>query len=235
MFIYDTLTNTQVILGDLLWGPSRYTRREQWDDGIERLNIIFGGNKRRDVFVQNAPWPRVLSVLGNHDSGMYLCTLDNLDVLSLWRECIGEFHWKIAVGNATLVGFSNPLLQDSCAIHQKQTRESHEWLRQYRRDNEHITRQPVLLTHIPLHAAARVTGHCEGPMRRKNFQISQGSGIGFENVLDATLTREMIDALEPSMVLSGDAHDLCKVNLHSNVYDWTLPSFSWLEGTMYSG
>lgn len=220
-----------VVLGDLLWGPT-FMRPEEWASSSQRLARVFGPlGQRPGIAVPT------LAIMGNHDSGMYLCALQSM-MMQRWIDTVGPPHWTLTLSNLTLVGLSNPLLQDNCPGSAAVRDETEQWLRalgaEYALPRPGAPRR-VLLTHIPLFCRARYDGTCGGPMRRRDFRLRMGSGVGYENVLNPVDTSLVLDTVRPHRVLSGDAHDLCQVTLDNGITDTTLPSFSWLEGAHVAG
>ncbi len=90
--VWRLAPSAAVIAGDLMWGSFLYTNVAQWRAGLRRLNAVFGGPAWRDD--KFLPSLRTHVVLGNHDSGMYVCAdHEGVDLLKLWRDavCIGDF------------------------------------------------------------------------------------------------------------------------------------------------
>ncbi len=239
-----------VILGDLMWGAASYSTRAEWDEAIARLNAVFGTPRRRSA--ENAlraelerQIPRIaggfapgiptMVVCGNHDVWMFQCAT-TLNVAKLWKESFGPLTYAVTLGdNVTIVGLATPILQDRwCAgEHQQVREEAWAWLeREYRRASKGPV---VLLSHIP---TFRTTAECDPRSRgrRHGYELRAGKGATYQNFLDPDLTERILARVQPTLVLSGDAHDLCEMR-HPNFGAWdvTLPSFSWLEGTYHHG
>jgi hypothetical protein len=223
-----------VILGDLFWGPFEFTDEATWKLGVRRLNRVFGSTSDENTFRPSVP---TMAVCGNHDIGMYRCNVP-LKLKELWLKTFGPFHWEYRTPfNVTLIGVSNPLLQDDqCAKNSKD--ESIAWLEKHQKEWASAGNR-ILFVHIPLEAhPARDTGQCDeaGRGRRAGYRLTRGGGMGYENVLRGDLTSMLLEKTRPSLVFSGDAHDLCEVRVSSTgTWDITLPSFSWMEGTFHTG
>jgi hypothetical protein len=238
-----------VILGDLMWGAVSYSSRAEWDDAVGRLNSVFGSPRRRKAgsAVQEelarqiprgsafAPGIPTMVICGNHDVWMFQCSTA-LNLPELWKDSFGSLSYAVTVGdNVTIVGLPTPILQDTfCPGNHKVTRdEAWAWL-------EHEYRPApkgpvVLLSHIPTH---RTTARCNirNRGRRRGYEMHEGSGSTYQNFMDRDVTERIVKLVRPSLVLSGDAHDLCELEVEGgNAWDVTLPSFSWLEGTYHHG
>lgn len=116
--------------------------------------------------------------------------------------------------DVSMIGLSNPLLQDRlCASHQSAQAEARAFIESASVLRSHSAKS-ILITHIPLHSRVRdAGGECGGPVKRRDFRLHSGRGGSWENVMDADLTRVVLEKLRPTVVFSGDAHDLCIVEV----------------------
>ena len=249
--VWASDADAAIILGDLMWGAVSYSSRAEWDDAVQRLNAVFGAPRRTRASsaVQAelerhiprgvggfAPGIPTMVICGNHDVWMFQCATA-LNLPQLWTESFGSMNYAVTIGdNVTIVGLATPILQDTwCPGQHKQVRDAAwDWL-----DTEYrpASKGPVvLLSHIPTH---RTTTECNarGRGRREGYQMRPGTGSTYQNFMDRDLTERIVRRVRPTLVLSGDAHDLCEVQLENGGGEWdvTLPSFSWLEGTYHHG
>ena len=242
-----------VILGDLFWGAPQFESTDEWSAGIRRLNQVFGPPHKSLTLAQlkwkealptpGAFQPRIPTavIAGNHDVWMYRCEA-SLNLPKLFREAFGALNFRAGVDESLLlVGVVSPLLQDRrCGgEHAVAQRETQKWVEEFKRESDDAN-SVLLLSHIPLASKSRWTGECNlehiKNARRRDFHLRPGSGRGYENTLAQDLTSSLLNHIRPSLVLSGDAHDLCQVVLDDEkTWDITLPSCSWLEGTLHHG
>ncbi len=239
-----------IILGDLIWGASSYSSRSEWDDAVARLNFIFGRPKRSASSLSPlqhdlmrripkgsggfAPGFPTMVICGNHDTWMFNCDAQ-LNLPRLWKETFGDLNFAVSIGdNVTIVGLATPIMQDRrCgAEHGEMRSQSMEWL-------EHSYRPApkgpvILLSHIPTYRDAFFC-NARGRARRHGYELHQGRGATWQNFLDSDLSDTIMKRVKPSLILSGDAHDLCEARVQGGIWDVTLPSFSWLEGTYHHG
>ena len=222
-----------VVLGDLFWGPGYYTGKSAWDVAYNRLKNIFSDVDGTIFGKQRTLFKHVMSVAGNHDLGMYVCN-KNVDLYGLWDTFVGPLYWAVDVPsvNVTLVGLSNPVLQDwICPESGEAKGEMLEFVESFEK-----SRRTILFTHIPLSSSpSREIGLCEDTGRQEGRPVTRGHGKNYENVLSSEMTQKILRNIGPDLVFSGDHHDLCKVKLQNGAYDITIPAFSWLEGTYFHG
>ncbi|KAI9485936.1 MAG: Metallo-dependent phosphatase-like protein [Benjaminiella poitrasii] len=101
-----------------------------------------------------------------------------------------------------------------------------------------ITTPRILFTHVPLHRLANQT--C-GPHRQERSKptIRDGAGFQYQNLLLPSLSRQVLDTVQPIAVFSGDDHDYCKI-VHQYrddkaAVEITVPTFSMAQGLEYPG
>lgn len=102
----------------------------------------------------------------------------------------------------------------------------------------HLPPQPrILMTHVPLY---RPPGTSCGPDRQgRSREIRQGRGYQYQNLVNAELSRQLLDRINPVVVFSGDDHDYCLVK-HGNdkdeeIPEISVPTFSMAQGVHYPG
>lgn len=237
-----------VILGDLLWGPAYYSTPSTWDAAVDRLNAIFGPPMRSDPSTRQALFASFVDearkfktrvptfvISGNHDIGMYMCG-KKLNLLQLYRETFGPLNFVVETGlNATLVGVASPVLQDRYCNHEERE-EVERWVKELGAKRATQSEPALLFEHIPMNSPLRYQEPCDaGKGRKKDYFIRHGQGVGYENILNDDIADLLLNNVNPSLVMTGDAHDYCETRLKRGILDMTVPSFSWMEGTFHHG
>ncbi|WWD21088.1 hypothetical protein CI109_105569 [Kwoniella shandongensis] len=89
----------------------------------------------------------------------------------------------------------------------------------------------ILISHIPL---ARPEASTCGPLRERG-RISKGAGPGYQNLLGSETSKFLLEALQPSIVFSGDDHDYCEHTHPNGIREVTIKSFSSSTGIRRPG
>lgn len=93
----------------------------------------------------------------------------------------------------------------------------------------------ILFTHIPLFRPE--TTPC-GEARESRQLILDRNGEQYQNMVNASLSQEILRKIQPDMVFSGDDHDWCEMG-HSLdgrlIPEVTLPTFSFAQGVAQTG
>ncbi|KAK6904396.1 hypothetical protein L486_08017 [Kwoniella mangroviensis CBS 10435] len=89
----------------------------------------------------------------------------------------------------------------------------------------------ILISHIPL---ARPEASTCGPLRERG-RILKGAGPGYQNLLGSETSRFLLEALQPSIVFSGDDHDYCEHRHPQGIREVTIKSFSSSTGIRRPG
>ncbi|WVW79244.1 hypothetical protein I302_101210 [Kwoniella bestiolae CBS 10118] len=89
----------------------------------------------------------------------------------------------------------------------------------------------ILISHIPL---ARPEASTCGPLRERG-RILKGAGPGYQNLLGSETSKFLLDALQPSIVFSGDDHDYCEHRHPQGIREVTVKSFSSSTGIRRPG
>lgn len=110
----------------------------------------------------------------------------------------------------------------------------------------------ILFTHVPLFRLD--TTYCGQQRESRRLIINEG-GFQYWNMVNATLSREILDKIKPDMVFSGDDHDWCEIGHTVNRMEpiseaygtgekserlWlapelTVPTFSFAQGVFQPG
>ncbi|KAF9931161.1 hypothetical protein FBU30_010697 [Linnemannia zychae] len=190
----------------------------------------------REKMRQNGKSVR-LYVAGNHDVGFG----DTLirPSMTRYKGVFGATNYEVTVGNHSFV------VLDSLSISSniKDIRqESDQFLNKITQEPSTLPR--ILFTHVPLFRHG--TTQC-GPERETKKMILSGNGTQYQNLVNRTLTQQILTGIQPDMIFSGDDHDWCEVahpipnnSSHNNVAssfapEVTLPTFSFAQGIWQPG
>lgn len=73
---------------------------------------------------------------------------------------------------------------------------------------EQLSQPRILFTHVPLH---RLNSTDCGKARETEKTIKDSKGTQYQNMVNITLSREILESIQPDMVFSGDDHDWCEI------------------------
>ncbi|KAG0236468.1 hypothetical protein BGW42_003374 [Actinomortierella wolfii] len=175
-------------------------------------------------------------VAGNHDVGFG----DTLirPSLTRYKKMFGAVNYEIEVGNHSFVVLDTLSLSSGI---QDIRHESDDFLNKISQEPPKLPR--ILFTHFPLFRLD--TTKC-GPERETTQLIVNGNGTQYQNMVNLTLSQQILAGVQPDMIFSGDDHDWCEVahpvvNNSSNDTitsfspEVTLPTFSFAQGIMQPG
>ncbi|KAF9581847.1 hypothetical protein BGW38_001003, partial [Lunasporangiospora selenospora] len=169
-----------------------------------------------------------LFVAGNHDVG-FGDTLIRKSMVRYKKE-FGSVNYEIKVGNHSLI------VLDTLALSANKTtirEEAQEFLSSI--GNEDPTAPRILFTHVPLFRLD--TTYC-GEQREAKQLILDRNGEQYQNMVNASLSSEILRKIQPDMVFSGDDHDWCEIahSLDNRLTpEVTLPTFSFAQGIRQPG
>ncbi|KAF9899312.1 hypothetical protein EC991_009094 [Linnemannia zychae] len=181
-------------------------------DAAERQKIRDAGRSLR------------LYVAGNHDVGFG----DTLIRSSMrrYKRVFGSVNYEVNVGNHSLVVLDTLALSSEVPSIRE---ESQQFLDQIKQEQPSLPR--ILFTHVPLHRLD--TTYC-GKTRETEQTIKDRDGEQFQNMVNITLSREVLESIQPDMVFSGDDHDWCEIahpTIEGNfVPEVTVRTFSFAQG-----
>eukprot|EP01063_Lacrimia_lanifica_P015728 TRINITY_DN223_c0_g4_i1.p1 TRINITY_DN223_c0_g4~~TRINITY_DN223_c0_g4_i1.p1 ORF type:complete len:444 (+),score=127.52 TRINITY_DN223_c0_g4_i1:80-1411(+) len=229
-----------LLLGDLFDG-GRVLSDVDWAAHLARLEAIFPGSTRSGG--------RFWHVAGNHDVG--LGRYHNCGAAARWAAAFGPRNAQKLFGGG---GVHTAALVDAPAwTHQDHLRPPNvdtpckyciteltacmqEEVRAAAAFTEDAARRglPPLLaaTHIPLW---RPNQPCGNPRQRPGTAVEPLRGMSYQNTLPQQATADILAALDPVLVLSGDDHDTCAFLHPTGVLEITVPTFSWLQGQRIPG
>ncbi|KAK4780961.1 hypothetical protein SAY87_017067 [Trapa incisa] len=218
-----------IFLGDYFDGGS-FLSDEEWQDSLHRFKHIFdlkAQGRHADFQVYYIP--------GNHDIGYAILHPHKPQVISRYESEFGERNYKFRVGNAEFIVVDAQTLD--AYPPEKRASASWDFVKNVSSDSHSTCR--VLLTHIPLH---RPDGTDCGSNRRSpiiNQRIRraiQDQGILYQNYVTEESSKDLLDLIQPVLVLSGHDHDQCAVKHESKsrtIEEITLGTISWQMGNLF--
>eukprot|EP00741_Cyanophora_paradoxa_P020293 tig00021244_g19587.t1 len=221
-----------VFLGDVFDG-GRHASDAEFDESLARYQRVFGQQPAGRARARGAPGPvPVYHIAGNHDVG--IGREIRPDVAARFEAAFGPSNHVIALGGFSLVAVNAPALAGGPGdpLHD----ETLGFVRRLSAEARGGDLR-VLLTHIPLH---RPEGSGCGAARRPE-PLRQCAGEGYQCLLEEGVSRELLAAVRPLHVFSGDDHFDCSVEHAAagapgpGVPEETLATFSWLQGNPRPG
>ncbi|GJJ70354.1 ethanolamine phosphate phosphodiesterase [Entomortierella parvispora] len=169
-----------------------------------------------------------LYVAGNHDYG-FGNTIIRQAVKRYKRE-FGSVNYEIQVGNHTIVVLDTLALSSNITSIRD---EAQEFLTRIAK--EEPTSPRILFTHVPLF---RMDSTFCGERREADNSIVDDYGEQYQNLVNSTLTKDVLRSIRPDVVFSGDDHDWCEIahDLDQRLTpEVTLPTFSFAQGIKQPG
>ncbi|KAI8910526.1 Metallo-dependent phosphatase-like protein [Powellomyces hirtus] len=211
------------VLGDIMDGAREWesTRARNFEPELARVRKVFK--------LQNPSTPFFWAP-GNHDIGYGDRVVPS--AYDRFRTVFGEPNYMVDIGNNTLVVLDTVSLSGHPgAAHYDNARNFLDTVAK-----TPVTSPRILISHIPLY---RPDNSDCGKLRKSKRSINQGRGYQYQNLVVEGLSREILDAVKPSLILSGDDHDWCEQihtlgNGHSSV-EQTVATFSWMQGNHFPG
>lgn len=182
--------DTTIFVGDLFDGG------REWDDDVwfeeyKRFNTIFPRKPNRRSF---------RSLPGNHDIGYQNISYHNVRRFSTF---FGELNDAFELGNHTFVQLDTISMSHE---DEQINEESGAFL-----DSIDAITNPmlprILLSHVPLYRDPNVEVCGPGRESKKRFPLQRG--YQYQTVIDYSITKEVLDKVNPMLVFSGDDHDYC--------------------------
>ncbi|KAF9439023.1 hypothetical protein BGZ76_001475 [Entomortierella beljakovae] len=182
-------------------------------DPADRADIRSGGKSVR------------FYVSGNHDTGFGDTLVRN--AVKRYKNDFGSLNYITTAGNHSLVVLDTLALSSN--IHSIRE-ESHNFLMRLGQEKPLLPR--ILFTHVPLFRLD--TTPC-GDARVSKQLILDRNGDQYQNMVNSSLTREILRTIQPDMIFSGDDHDWCEI-VHSHdgnilTPEVTVPTFSFAQGS----
>ncbi|KAF9136024.1 hypothetical protein BGX30_011374 [Mortierella sp. GBA39] len=189
---------------------------------VQRVGAPLEAEERRKI--RESGRSLRLYMAGNHDVG-FGDTLIRSSMVR-YKRVFGSVNYEVNVGNHSLV------VLDTLALSSRVPSirgESQQFLDRIKQEQSSLPR--ILFTHVPLHRLD--TTSC-GKARETDQLIIDRGGEQYQNMVNSSLSREILESVQPDMVFSGDDHDWCEVahpavggNLTPEV---TLRTFSFAQG-----
>ncbi|KAK9450816.1 Metallo-dependent phosphatase-like protein [Limtongia smithiae] len=195
-----------VFLGDLFDGGREWDH-DTWLAEYERFERVFPFATGDDV-TRTGEYGELLlrEVAGNHDIGIGDTVV--VKALNTFRAYFGDPNRAVEIGNHTLVALDTASLMNTKleAVYTP----PRDFLQSLRESTVTAAETPVLprilLTHIPLF---RPANEACGPKREAGGSLPLSRGYQYQTAVDPDLTTEVLQAVAPVLVLSGDDHDAC--------------------------
>ncbi|KAI9298397.1 Metallo-dependent phosphatase, partial [Neoconidiobolus thromboides FSU 785] len=198
-------------LGDLFDG-GREWEDERWYNELSRFNLIF--NKRnKQINYHYVP--------GNHDIGLGGRIKE--DVVRRYESVFGSVNSHIKVGNYTLITINSLGLVNNDESVLK-------FIKKFEPSQNNI-----VLSHIPFYREGSIK--C-GPLRdprASHDRIHQGFGIQYQNLIYKRQSELILNQIKPKFIFSGDDHDACLIAHSNETVEFSVPSYSWLQGSLQPG
>ncbi|EGV61403.1 hypothetical protein CANTEDRAFT_124038 [Yamadazyma tenuis ATCC 10573] len=209
-------------LGDYL-DNGRSSGDKYFNQQFRRFKNIFphkkyGFKKDRNFFI-NVP--------GNHDIGIGDAV--KLESRKRFSKKFGRLNTITTINDVDFIALDTPSLMsdngeingDARAFIDKQ------FGRTISKENPR-----VLLSHVPLYRDPSEKP-C-GPLRESpTFRLSKG--YQYQSVVDAGLSSEILDLIQPDLVFSGDDHDYCDIQHSESTREVTVKSISMAMGIWRPG
>lgn len=209
-----------IFLGDLFDGGRSYDEVE-WQSGLRRFQRIF--NTPRGKYQLNHGDANRYYVPGNHDIGIHQIEYRQ-EVVDRFVDYFGPIPMTATISSFDIVMINAPLLalDDSLKAHPDALL--------YLTERGQSDRKVILITHIPLHR----TKDCLSPSSPKRITVEINHHRVYTNMMKARVSADILEVLQPVVVLSGDHHHTCIVN-HSSIQEHTVATFSMAQGNLSPG
>jgi len=208
-------------LGDLFDGGREWTDDKVWYDELKRF---------KQIFPSSSKIPHYMSLPGNHDVG----SVDTIvpAAFERFRKVFGDANQAISIGDYTIVTLdTNALMNQKVSSIYQPVSEFYENLKA----NRGIYGNMIILTHIPLY---RPEGAYCG-FERESSPFTWVQGHQYVTEVNPVLSQDIFFKLRPSIVFSGDDHDVCKYNHQwtnvDSTVEYTVKSFSMAGGIRRPG
>ncbi|KAG0287594.1 hypothetical protein BGZ96_008488 [Linnemannia gamsii] len=189
---------------------------------VQRVEVPLEATERRRI--RDSGRSLRLYVAGNHDVG-FGDTLIRSSMVR-YKRVFGSVNYEVTVGNHSLVVLDTLALSSGVPSIRD---ESQQFLDHIKQEQPSLPR--ILFTHVPLFRLD--TTSCGKP-RETEQVIKDRRGEQYQNMVNSSLSREILESIQPDMVFSGDDHDWCEIahpavggNMTPEV---TLRTFSFAQG-----
>lgn len=188
--------HSTLFVGDLLDG-GREWEDSVWFPEVDRFHRIYNRQPGNRLYWQ---------VPGNHDVGFG--TGIDYDVYRRFRTFFGEADNYVVLGNHSIV------LLDTVSWEDTENPEVSKSARAFidaLQSPDHPSKQfpRIAITHVPLYRDPTMQP-C-GPLRESTSKFPIMRGVQYQTVIDHELSRQIVERIQPKLILSGDDHDYCHV------------------------
>ncbi|CAG8506492.1 14456_t:CDS:2 [Ambispora leptoticha] len=208
------------MLGDLMDGGREWDDNK-WSKESDRYRQLFAQND-----LVNTP---IYYLAGNHDIGFGNKIVPM--AYTRFRKLYGKTNYIVSLGNHTIVTVDTVTLSGDDEVLKT---EATNLIKSLSKEESKLPR--ILMTHVPLYRPPQTD--C-GPLRQTTRYITQGAGYQYQNLVEESLTRFILEGVKPKLVFSGDDHDYCEVQhpieKYNNATEVTVNSFSFAMGVPKPG
>ncbi|KAI8899629.1 Metallo-dependent phosphatase-like protein [Globomyces pollinis-pini] len=215
-----------IFVGDLMdggreWTDAQYINNSLNDRFYEEL-VRF-----RKVFRLRNEKTLTLGVAGNHDIGFGYTIIPY--AYSRYLSTFGRLNTITTVANHSIIALDTIGLSGRPESQAYKT--AHEFLQSLTLDSVGPERR-ILLTHVPFWRPEN--SEC-GPRRRAK-PLTNRRGYQYQNFIQPDIANNVLRAIKPDLIISGDDHDDC-VYVHRidgmEITEHSVGTFSWLQGNIY--
>ncbi|KAK7472742.1 hypothetical protein VKT23_000852 [Stygiomarasmius scandens] len=190
-------------LGDMMDNGRMPASDKEYEQYYHRFKKIFKDKNNIPTYF----------IPGNHDTGLGTPSMFSPAAHSRYESHFGPLNNVVNMANHSIILIDAPGLVEEDHQRHGSGRSYAEWKPASggtidfvkRFGQEHKSGPTILLSHIPL---SRPEGSDCGPLREKGT-IHRGVGLGYQNTLGKDSSLFLLDAIRPSLILSGDDHDYC--------------------------
>ncbi|CED83645.1 Cell division control protein/predicted DNA repair exonuclease [Phaffia rhodozyma] len=207
-------------LGDMMHSGRAATLEGEYWSYASRFKQIFKPT-------MNVP---VYYIPGNHDVGLGPSRAFSTRARERYKQAFGEINHTVDIGNHTFVLLDAPgIIEEDYRRYADQIRfgdagdsegGSIDFVVKLSENKTNFPR--ILLTHVPLHRRERVD--C-GPLREKGH-IVNGAGLGYQKLLGRETSEFLMERIAPTLIFSGDDHDICEYSHPNGVREVTVKAFT---------
>ncbi|KAJ7543628.1 hypothetical protein O6H91_09G045800 [Diphasiastrum complanatum] len=222
-----------IFLGDLFDGGP-YLSDGEWEDSLSRFNHVFDQSER-GLKSRSRKIPTYI-LPGNHDLGYVQVEIQKPEVMQRYKRIFGETDHKVTIGMVDFVFVDAQALDGSEAeLHSNM---SWSFIQAFSKGSTHAPR--VLLTHIPLYRPDNTPCGYYRASPVINQRITKfgprRQDLVYQNYLTNETSSKLLESIKPVAVFSGHDHDQCTISHQldgKHVKEYTVGTFSWLQGNLY--
>lgn len=191
------------LMGDLFDSAKVLTDKE-FEKEFHRYKWIFKSQNNIQQY----------TLSGNHDIGYDIDKNHQFSLAKRFSNYFGPINFDIIINGISFIFISATTLDENSS-HYQLYKDTDSFIQSKKFDfsrNSSLILPRVLLHHIPLWRAPEM--NC-GSLRNRNEFLKDHSGYSYRNMLDQSITNQLLKIIKPFLTFSGDDHDYCKIK-HSN-------------------